>query len=206
MGISSERVRSQSAVNIDHLECSICLGLLWKPIACQTCQNLFCSACINQWLVKNPSKCPNRCETYTERKCPPLVAKLLAQLQITCIYQLTGCNEILAYEALDKHQIECDYQLKKCPGCESEMLQKDLSNHMETCEFFEWICNDCKVMYKRSEATTKHTKIICLRERLRQLRQLRDESKESKNMIQQLTYQLNEICTWKGTYNIIAEL
>jgi len=78
-GLSSERVRDSSSVNIYYLDCSICRDLLWKPVACQTCETSFCSLCINQWLVDNPTKCPNRCETYTERKCPALIDKMLAQ-------------------------------------------------------------------------------------------------------------------------------
>jgi len=94
-GIPSERVRAPPSVNIDYLDCSICRDLLWKPIACQACETPFCSTCIYQWLNKNPSKCPNRCETYTERKCPPFVAKLLAELRIVCFYQSNGCEEVI---------------------------------------------------------------------------------------------------------------
>jgi hypothetical protein len=94
-GISSSRVSDTSGVDVAHLECIICHDVLWKPVACQSCETPFCSACINQWLAYNPNKCPNRCETYTERKCPPFVAKLLAQLQITCFYQSNGCQQVI---------------------------------------------------------------------------------------------------------------
>ncbi len=93
--LSSSRVCGPPLVNIDLLECSVCHELLWKPVAYQICETPFCSACITRWLANNPKKCPNRCETYTERKCPPFVAKLLAQLQITCFYQSHGCQEVL---------------------------------------------------------------------------------------------------------------
>ncbi len=93
-GLSSNRVRSTPGAYIDHLECCVCHDLLWKPVACQMCETPFCSACINQWLTDNPNKCPNRCETYIERKCPPFIAKLLAQLQIACFYESNGCEQV----------------------------------------------------------------------------------------------------------------
>jgi hypothetical protein len=93
-GISFERIRGSSSINVDHLECSICHDLLWKPIACQTCETSFCSPCIHRWLENNPTACPNQCETYTERKCPPFIVKLLAELQITCFYQSKGCQQV----------------------------------------------------------------------------------------------------------------
>jgi hypothetical protein len=93
-GLSSTRIKGPPSVNVDLLECSICHDVLRKPVACQSCETPFCSACINQWLVNNPNKCPNRCETYTERKTPPFIAKLLAQLQISCCYQQAGCEQV----------------------------------------------------------------------------------------------------------------
>jgi len=93
-GLSSERVRGPP-VNVDLLACSICQDVLWKPVACQSCETPFCSSCINRWLTNNPNKCPNRCETFTERKCPPFIAALLAQLPITCFYQSKGCQKVV---------------------------------------------------------------------------------------------------------------
>ena len=90
----SSRVRGPPSVDVDRLECSICHDLLWKPVACQSCETPFCSACISQWLTDNPDKCPNQCKTYTERKCPPFIAKLLAELQISCLYQSNGCDQV----------------------------------------------------------------------------------------------------------------
>lgn len=47
-GIQSERIHDPSGINLTDLECSIYRDLLWKPIACQTCETPFCSSCINQ--------------------------------------------------------------------------------------------------------------------------------------------------------------
>jgi hypothetical protein len=93
-GLTSNRVADPSGVNTADLECSICHDLLWKPIACQTCEPPFCSPCIDQWL-QGYSKCANGCKIYVERKCPPVVAKLLAHLQVSCFYQSKGCQEVI---------------------------------------------------------------------------------------------------------------
>lgn len=94
-GIPFERIHSQPSINIENLDCCICRDILWKPIACHLCETPFCSPCMDQWLAKNPSKCPYQCETYSERKCPPFIAKLLSQLQITCFYQSNGCEQVI---------------------------------------------------------------------------------------------------------------
>ncbi len=94
-GISSSRISDVSGIKVNHLECSICHDVLWKPIACQSCETPFCSACIDQWLANNQNKCPNRCESYKDRKCHPFIAELLAGLQISCFYKSTGCEQVV---------------------------------------------------------------------------------------------------------------
>jgi hypothetical protein len=93
-GVSSDRIHGSSPVNVELLECAICRDIMWKPIACQICESPFCSACISRSFVNSPTKCPNRCGTYTERKCPPFIANLLAQLRIVCFYKSNGCEEV----------------------------------------------------------------------------------------------------------------
>ncbi|CAF4070998.1 unnamed protein product [Rotaria magnacalcarata] len=182
-GIGSDRIRGSSAVNVDLLECPICHGLLWIPIACQRCETSFCSACINRWLAANPRKCPNRCKIYIERKCPSFIVKLLAQLQLACYYQSRGCERVIPYEALETHESECDYQPQQCPGCRLEVLKKDFDNHTSGCAAIELTCQECKLVYKRVDAATTHTENICLREQI----------KENIRQIRQLTLQLHEM-------------
>ncbi|CAF3752506.1 unnamed protein product [Rotaria sp. Silwood1] len=188
--LSSERILSIPKVDIDDLECSICRGLLWKPVACQSCETSFCSTCINQWLIDHPKHCPNRCETYIERKCPPFIAKLLAQLNMKCFYQSHGCDQVTSYEEIDKHEIECGFQPRQCSGCKSEILEKNFDNHMGTCPLIDLKCQTCKLIFKRADFNQKHTEIICLKE---QIRLLQNESKEYKHEIHELNLQLDEM-------------
>ncbi|CAF1465285.1 unnamed protein product [Rotaria sordida] len=189
-GVPFERIRGSPGFNVNNLECSICHELLWKPVACRTCETPFCSTCINQWLINHPNQCPNQCQIFAERKCPPFIVKLLSQLQIACFYQSTGCNEIISYEGLDKHEIECNFQSQQCPGCQLQIIKEDFDNHISNCTSIELTCQDCKIVYKRGDADRKHTENICLKE---QLRQLRDEYKENKREMHELTLQLHEM-------------
>jgi hypothetical protein len=94
------------------------------------------------------------------------------------------------YEALDKHEIECGYQPQQCPGCRSRILKKDFDNHERSCASIELTCQDCKLVYKRGEAATKHTENICLKE---QLRQVREECKRNKSEMHAITVQLYDL-------------
>ncbi|UJR09820.1 hypothetical protein I4U23_014046 [Adineta vaga] len=193
-GLSPDRVCNPNDVNFVDLECPICHDILWKPVACQVCETPFCSPCIHQWL-KGETKCPNGCKTYIERKCPPFIAKLLARLQVSCFYQSKGCSQTCSYEALEKHESECNYQVMQCPGCETNLMRKDLTAHKRNCGAIKVSCKDCKMIYKRGEFNKKHTQNACLRE---QVRQLREEAEESKYRIQMLTSQVNDLIIWKS--------
>ncbi|CAF3336864.1 unnamed protein product [Rotaria socialis] len=198
-GISADRVCDASGISVGHLECSICHDLLRKPIACQSCETPFCSVCIYRWLIANPNNCPNQCETFVERKCPPFIAKLLSQLHIACYYQSKGCPQIISYEALDKHESECDYQPQQCPGCRLQILKKDFHNHTKNCASVGLTCQDCCLVYKRVDTATKHTDNICLS---KQLRQLRGESKQNKQELHKLTNLWDKMCKLSESYNV----
>jgi len=90
----SERIRNSSEIDFDDIQCSICSNILWKPVACQSCETPFCSICIAKWITKNPGKCPIKCNEYIERSCPRFVLRQLSKLQIDCIYKFNGCNEV----------------------------------------------------------------------------------------------------------------
>jgi len=70
------------------------------------------------------------------------------------------------------------------------MLKKDFPTHKSTCDLIKLTCKDCKFMYKRSEANTKHTENICLK---KQIKRLKHESKETKREIEKLNSQLTQI-------------
>jgi hypothetical protein len=66
----------------------------------------------------------------------------------------------------------------------------DLVKHENECTLIELTCPECKLVYNRADADTKHTETICLKE---QFRQLRDESNKNKLEMQELSRQLREI-------------
>lgn len=94
-GLASERVQHPTDIDLNDLHCStICENVLWKPVSCQQCETHFCTSCINKWLLKNPHQCPLRCDSFIQRPCSRFIAKQLAKLQITCIYESNGCNKV----------------------------------------------------------------------------------------------------------------
>jgi len=95
IGLASERVQSSTDIDLGDLHCStICENILWKPVSCQQCETHFCLKCITKWLNRNPNQCPLRCDNFIQRPCSKFIVKQLSKLQIACIYQPNGCNEV----------------------------------------------------------------------------------------------------------------
>lgn len=80
----------------------------------------------------------------------------------------------------------CGYQRVKCAGCQLDMLHKDVTEHQSQCSAIVAKCNNCNMVYKRADALTQHSDIICLRTEFRNFQQ------ESYHTIQQLTEQLRK--------------
>ena len=112
--------------------CPICQSLLWKPISCSACQNVFCQHCIHLWSQNTDGvrKCPFRCQSFIERPCPPYFQSLLSRLHIRCRNQSFGCTEILSYDALEQHEnVHCHFLTRACAECQRLVLVDKWSEH-----------------------------------------------------------------------------
>ena len=160
--LSTNRIDGQ--VDDEFILCPICANILWKPIACKTCENAFCLKCIRLWLNEKPNTCPFNCR-FQERKPPAILMKLLSKLRLNCRHQVNGCPLSIPYEALEKHELqECQYRLTPCAGCSEEMLQKDLDAHQgEQCKSSQSTCLKCNTFYKRSQG---HAESQCLEKQM----------------------------------------
>ncbi|CAF1439203.1 unnamed protein product, partial [Didymodactylos carnosus] len=102
----------------------------------------------NLLLVKYvKKKCPYGCK-YEERKCPPTNLKALSKLQIECCYKQSGCPTVVLYEALEKRENECNYQLVICNGCQKQLLKIDFDRHQHNCGLIDLKCTQYKLTTK----------------------------------------------------------
>jgi len=146
---------------LKRLSCSICLNILVKPVSCGVCQANFCECCINRWLDEKLiiKSCPNRC-IFVKAKSPPIVFDLLSELKFTCAHKAKGCEEILGYDQLEKHELSCNFQTKSCKGCSITLPLKELLEHEQTCELILKSCEHCKRMFNKAEFEN-HDKTAC---------------------------------------------
>ena len=122
------------------LLCCICQNVLWKPVACTTCENAFCAACIRTWTNKQTSSktvtCPFNCK-FQEKRAPPILNNLLSKLQICCAYAPNGCRETVSYDALEKHEETCQHERTPCQVCETPVSNRDQNNKHELKQCFQ---------------------------------------------------------------------
>jgi hypothetical protein len=127
------------------LLCSICQNVLWKPLACATCENSFCGGCIRTWINKQTHKqvtCPFNC-VFQEKRAPPILNTFLSKLKIYCAYAPNGCEEVLSYDALERHEQTCQCENTPCRICQKSVSRRDKNNKHELRQCF-------KEMYDRN--------------------------------------------------------
>lgn len=133
-GIDPERIVDDEHHIIKEFSCAICQGLLWKPRSCASCQHLFCKKCIGIWLKINPNTCPFRCSPYEEKRAPPYIHSLLSRLTIRCRNSVLGCDEILSYDQLERHQtMDCQCPTRQCHVCGNFVSTGEFHQHQSTC-------------------------------------------------------------------------
>ncbi|UJR34214.1 hypothetical protein I4U23_021620 [Adineta vaga] len=171
-------------VHGDLVHCPICGFILWKPVTCTTCENSFCFNCIQLWLFEQQeqiieyldnenlidyvaksfslTRCPFNCSPYIQRKCPPLLTTILSTLTIECRNKIYGCQEILFYEQLEKHEEEfCRFRIIQCPGCKQNMFKEifDKDKHLLKCSYVKIKCTKCQGVFQRQD---KHDQFDCM--------------------------------------------
>ena len=179
--LSTDRIDGQ--VDDDFILCPICTNILWKPIACKTCENAFCLKCIRLWLNEQPNMCPYNCR-FQERKAPPILMKLLAKLKLSCRHQSNGCTLSIPYEALEKHELqECQFRLTRCSACSEEMFQKDYDLHQkEKCASTKVTCLKCDTEYKRAQG---HSESQCLAKQMTIIKEKLDASEHKPKRVEE---------------------
>ncbi|CAG2104034.1 unnamed protein product [Medioppia subpectinata] len=114
-----EITRFESTVD-DELICSICEGVLQNPIQVVTCEHVFCSDCLEDWLDKGKHTCPLDREQVNREdlKTPRIVSNLLAKLSIKCDFADYGCQVVVKLENLAKHLTQCAFNPNTPMQCE----------------------------------------------------------------------------------------
>ncbi len=140
--LDSSRIRNngrKSEVG-DELICSICHNVLWKPVACSTCENAFCATCVRTWINKQTSvgqaTCPFNCR-FQEKRAPPILNSFLSKLQIVCAYAPNGCRQVVSYDALEKHEETCPSERSPCQICRTLVSNRDRNNTHELRQCFK---------------------------------------------------------------------
>ena len=144
--------RFVTTVNRNFL-CLICFGVLKDPVLCPRNQHCFCRGCITKHL-ENSQRCPTCADELTEDTLAEpqrMIKDYLNELNIRCVYNDRGCEEIVQLQHLDQHEDSCGFTPAVCtnPGCGATLNMRDLTIHeSELCEYRKLKCHSCGEMTK----------------------------------------------------------
>ena len=142
--------RFVTTVNRNFL-CLICFNIFNDPVMCSRNQHCFCRSCITQHL-QNSQRCPTCNDKLTVETLvdpPRMVKNLINELNIHCVYNNRGCQEIVQLQHLDRHEDSCGFTPVVCTneGCGVTVNKRDLIHHeSEQCEYRNLKCHSCGEM------------------------------------------------------------
>ena len=138
---------------LDLIKCKICFNVLKNPYDCSICGNTFCYNCIKNIINEN-KQCPFNCTNFEIKPSSYIITSYLNTLNFSCLNKDNGCNEIISYNNLDKHDKECKYFFITCPNiqCSKKMKWRLLENHLRNeCEYSLLKCPHCSQELYRNE-------------------------------------------------------
>ena len=139
--------RFVTTVNRNFL-CLICFNVLKDPVLCPRNQHCFCRGCITKHL-ENSRRCPTCADEMSEETLAEpqrMIKDYLNELNIRCVYNDRGCEEIVQLQHLDQHEDSCGFTPAVCtnPGCGATLNMRDLTVHeSELCEYRNLKCHSC---------------------------------------------------------------
>lgn len=131
--IDIERVtnKKEKEETVESFTCQICLGLTKNPLIDRSnCDMVFCSQCLEAYWAKTKVKdCPLRCSNPHFTPLSRIEKASLGSLQISCIFKLRGCQEVLLYELLESHEKGCIFESAPietvCRACNQRLQRYD---------------------------------------------------------------------------------
>ena len=177
-GIDPERIINKEYLSSlgDFYKCSICFKIMLNPKDCEECGHSYCYECIS---ILN---CPFGCKKKSIKNTSVGIINLLKNLKFKCLNE--GCNAIIPYNEVKKHDSICDYQKIKCTNkkCKKRIVKKELSNHIKNeCKYSLIKCQYCKSEFFRKEIK-EHEKLCSI------TFQILENNKNGKNI-----YEINNI-------------
>ncbi len=138
--------------DIREFNCVICLQIVDLPIACNKCESLMCTNCIDVYLKIN-EKCPKCKENYSKKTINRILMNILNRSEFKCPL---NCKEIVSYEKYKKHLEICENLDEKvtCIYCkEIVYLNEDFNffNHEDICNQLKANCPFCDICVKKIE-------------------------------------------------------
>ncbi|CAG2105869.1 unnamed protein product [Medioppia subpectinata] len=122
-GYSSDRFPDLSAEDRDEYTCSICHEIFNTPVTTSCCLQTFCDDCITEWLETN-NTCPydrKRLTASELSRASRVLVNTMGRFKIRCDYWDKGCRQVIKFDKLPQHTINCSYNITMCVKCEHVM-------------------------------------------------------------------------------------
>ena len=141
-------------------QCEACGDVARGPV--QTlCGHHLCQFCVTDMLARtelgDEVKCPGgevECVLITlETVFPDICTKKeLEELKVRCKYESYGCQTVVKWKDLGKHEEKCPFAAVVCPneGCDAMVRKDDLQQHVDKeCLITPVVCPSCQQMVKQ---------------------------------------------------------
>ncbi|XP_064641043.1 RING finger protein 151-like [Lineus longissimus] len=156
------------------LLCSICRDVLKDPVQAP-CEHVYCSACIQEWLI-HENNCPEDRRHLWGSDLRPLFRYMrndLEKLQIRCQNHRADCPHVCSLGSVEAHETECGYVVVKCPceGCDKSFSRRSRDDHLKVCDFRTKPCpKGCGAAILTLVETNNHSCVSELRSTLDMMR------------------------------------
>ncbi len=114
-----------------HLKCVVCSGIIFDPVSCSTCQEIYCKSCLKDLIKKNKSCLYEDCfPIYISERLNDVSIKKFERIKLFCIFK---CNAELNLLNYPRHISKCENREITCTFCQvGKINEKQLKDILES--------------------------------------------------------------------------
>jgi hypothetical protein len=150
--IPVELIKSDTPETENDFICQLCTNLVYDPIKCKICANVFCDFEITTWVEKDAinRSCPICRGLFQRENLSKIEKNTLNRFKIICPYGKESCT-MVKYEDLKSHITECDFYPKvyECKACKFKSDYQNIQEHVLNCGEVYINCIFCQFQFQR---------------------------------------------------------
>jgi hypothetical protein len=129
--VDVNRIVLDENTKFNPIQCIICKHICLDPVLIVCCANIACKDCVKLFDLKHPCPICYQLGLFI-KPAGKIIKNILDKLELKCYFTDKGCDQIVSYSEIKKHEAYCTFNpdaMKECKSCQLFFSVEKFSTH-----------------------------------------------------------------------------